>query len=152
MDKQKATKSVKAKEIERKYTINTFEKSSLWDREFIVFQWFIENLETKETKLKVIIDLLSVEKKYVRITKDRLSNEEANKTVDYLKLSAINFDDLQNLPFVCKRRSIKDHIHLDKFIFSNGLCQFLLVDEGNKTELNDFCKANEIELKENVTD
>ncbi|WCO01138.1 hypothetical protein [Psychroserpens ponticola] len=152
MDKHHVIKSVKVNEIERKFIIQDFNKEETWDREFIIFQWFVAGSDNIETKLKLIIDLHSLNRKYVRVTKERLSNEAAKKTVDYLDSKAINYSELIGTPFVCKRRSIKKDIHLDKFIYSNGICKFLLEDEGNHEDLENFCKENDIKVVEDVTD
>ena len=152
MQNKKIIKSVELKEIERKFTILDFEKKDNWDREFIIFQWFIENSENKETKLKLIIDMHSFVKTYARITKERISNKEANKKVDYLNSQAINFKDLIGQPFIGKRRSVKNKIHLDKFLFSNGVCRFLLEDEGNHLTLENFCSDNQITIVNEVTE
>jgi len=151
MDKQHVIKSVKLNEVERKFIIEDFHKNETWDREFIIFQWFIAHSENQETKLKLIIDLHTFSRKYVRVTKERLSNEEAKKTVDYLDSQAINYLELIGTPFVCKKRSIKKDIHLDKFIHSNEICNFLLEDEGNHKDLENFCQENKIKVIEDVT-
>ena len=145
------TKGVNVKEIEHKFIISDFNKNDIWDREFIIFQWYMFNSQNKESKLKLIIDLHSFERKYVRVTKERLSNSESDKIVDYLDYNSINFSNFIGKPFVCKRRSIKKDIHLDKFIFSKDVCKFLLEDEGDKNGLELFCKKNKIEIINDVT-
>ena len=85
------TKSVEVKEIEHKFIISDFNKNDIWDREFIIFQWYMFNSQNIESKLKLIIDLHSFERKYVRVTKERLSDSESDKIVDYLDYNSINF-------------------------------------------------------------
>lgn len=152
MDNSEIIKSVKLNEVERKFTVNDLTKKEQWEREFIIFQWYTEGSENRETKLKIIIDLHSFEQKFVRVSKHRVSNKEANKTVDYLNKNAIEFEKLIGIPFVCKRRSIKNDIHLDQFINSNGICGILLEDEGNQDGLENFCNENTISLLKDVTE
>lgn len=142
-------KVVNVTESERKYLLGTFAKDSLWDREFIIYQWY--DSKEKERKTKLIIDLLSLTKKWVRVTKKRKSNSESIKTVEYLSSSEVDIDKLVGEMFVCKRRSLKGKISIDYFVRSNGLCDYLLEDEGDPSLIEAFAIDNSMIL-EDVTD
>lgn len=142
-------KIVNVTESERKYWIEAFAKDSLWDREFIIYQWYDNKGEERKTKL--IIDLLSLTCKWVRVTKTRLSNSDSTKTVEYLTSSEVDIDKLVGEMFVCKRRSLKGKISIDYFVRSNGYCDYLLEDEGDSTLIESFAKDSSIEIKD-VTD
>lgn len=132
-------KIVSVSETERKYLVKSFTKDSLWDREFIIYQWY-DRIE-KEKKTKLIIDLPKLTTKWVRVTKKRLSNAESQKTVEYLNSKDIDMKELLGEPFVCKRRFLKGKISIDYFIRSNGVCDYLLEDEGDEAMLQDFVSS-----------
>lgn len=142
-------KIVCVSETERKYLVKSFTKDSLWDREFIIYQWYdrVEN----EKKTKLIIDLPRLTTKWVRVTKKRLSNAESQKTVEYLNSKDIDLNELLGEPFVCKRRFLKGKISMDYFIRSNGACDYLLEDEGDEVMLNEFVSSHNAYLTD-VTD
>ena len=142
-------KIVNVKESERKYRVSAFAKDSLWDREFIIYQWYDE--KEKERKTKLIIDLLSLTSKWVRVTKKRLSNSDSTKTVEYLSSSEVDIDKFVGEKFVCKRRSLKGKISIDHFVRSNGSCRFLLEDEGDPSLTDNFARENNM-IIEDVTD
>lgn len=142
-------KIVNVTEKERKYLVKDFIKDSLWDREFIIYQWY-DRVE-KEKKTKLIIDLPRLTTKWVRVTKTRLSNAESKKTVEYLNSKDIDLKDLLGEPFVCKRRFLKGKISIDHFIRSNGACDFLLEDEGDEAMLKEFVSSYNASLTD-VTD
>ena len=142
-------KVVKVSESEKKYKLDKFQKDSLWDREFIIYQWY-DSVE-KEKKTKLIIDLLSQTIKWVRVTKKRISNSESQKTVEYLSTGDVSIDDLVGQQFVCKRRSLKGEISIDYFVRSNGLCQYLIENEGESDMLDAFINVHNLSL-EDVTD
>ncbi len=142
-------KVVHVSESERKYRVETFVKENLWDREFLIYQWY--DNEEKERKTKLIIDLLSLTSKWVRVTKYRLSNSESQKKVEYLTSEEIDLDNLIGAMFVCKRRSLKEKISVDSFIRSNNFCQYLLEDEGDSSRIRSFAEENGLKLVD-VTD
>ena len=142
-------KVINVSESERKYRVETFTKESLWDREFIIYQWY--DNDEKERKTKLIIDLLSLTSKWVRVTKYRLSNSESKKTVEYLKSEDVDLDKLVGEMFVCKRRSLKGKISIDNFVRSNNFCQYLLEDESDSSQILSFAEENGLRLVD-VTD
>lgn len=143
-------KVVNVSETERKYLVKSFIKDSLWDREFIIYQWYDKT--EKEKKTKLIIDLSSLTAKWVRVTKKRMSNTESQKKVEYLNLKDVNLNELVGERFVCKRRALKGKISIDYFIRSNEICKYLLEDEGDVQSLNDFISAYKVELIEVTND
>lgn len=142
-------KIVNVAESERKYLVRSFSKDSMWDKEFIVYQWYDKN--EKEKKTKLIIDLKTLSTKWVRVTKNRISNAESKKKVEYLDSNDINLNQFVGEQFVCKRRSIKGKISIDRFIRSNGICEYLLEDEGESQISEDFIISYGLMLEE-VTD
>lgn len=137
-------KVVNVTETERKYCVEAFSKDSLWDREFIIYQWY--DKEERERKIKLIIDLLSLTYKWVRVTKQRLSNSESKKTIEYITSKDINLDKLIGKMFVCKRRSLKGEICIDSFVRSNNICQYLLEDEGDSSQIRSFAEENDLKI------
>lgn len=142
-------KIVKLSETERKYLLQSFSKDSLWDREFIIYQWY--DSSEKEKKTKLIIDLPNLTLKWVKVIKHRLSNAESKKTVEYLNAKEICIEELLGEQFICKRRFLKGKISIDYFVRSNDRCQYLLEDEGDESLLDDFISLYNVTLKE-VTD
>lgn len=141
-------KVVNVAESERKYKLNHFHKDSVWDREFIIYQWY-DSVE-KEKKTKLIIDLQSQTLKWVRVTKKRLSNSESQKKVEYLSEKDISTNELIGQQFVCKRRSLKGKISVDYFVRSNEICRYLIEDEGDNV-IDSLFKEENISI-EDVTD
>lgn len=145
-------KIVNVSEIERKYLVKSFTKDSMWDREFIIYQWYDKN--EKEKKTKLIIDIPHLTIKWVIVTKHRLSNAESRKTVEYLNSKDIDLKDLLGEQFVCKRRFLKGKICIDYFIRSNGACDYLLEDEGDEAMLKEFvssCNASLIDVTDDIS-
>ena len=142
-------KIVGVTEKERKFLVKSFTKDSIWDREFIIYQWY--DRTEKEKKTKLIIDLPNLTIKWVRVTKHRLSNTESKKIVEYLNVNEIILDELLGEQFVCKRRFLKGKVSIDYFIRSNGICQYLLENEGDESILDDFILSYSVSLQE-VTD
>lgn len=142
-------KVVNVVESERKYKLDHFHKDSVWDREFIIYQWY-DSVE-KEKKTKLIIDLQSQTIKWVRVTKNRLSNSDSQKLVEYLSGSDISLDDMIGQQFVCKRRSLKGKISIDYFVRSNEICHYLIEDEGDYNTFASLFKEDNL-LIEDVTD
>jgi hypothetical protein len=142
-------KVVNVTESERKYRVTAFAKDNLWDREFIIYQWY--DKKEKERKTKLIIDLLSLTSKWVRVTKKRSSNSDSTKMVEYLTSSEVDIDKLVGEMFVCKRRSLKGKISIDHFVRSNGTCDFLMEDEGDSLYTDTFAKENGM-IIDDVTD
>ena len=143
-------KVVNVFETERKYLIKSFTKDFLWDREFIIYQWY--DSQEKEKKTKLIIDLPNLTTKWVRVTKKRLSNAESQKNIEYLNSKDVNLNDLVGEQFVCKRRALKGKISIDYFVRSNEICKYLLEDEGDEQLLNDFISTYKVELTEVTND
>ncbi|MCK8622334.1 hypothetical protein [Prevotella sp. E13-27] len=145
-------KIVSVSETERKYLVKSFTKDSLWDREFIIYQWY--DKKEKEKKTKLIIDIPNLTTKWVRVTKKRLSNAESQKTVEYLNSKDIDLKKLLGEPFVCKRRFLKGKISIDYFIRSNGACDYLLEDEGDEAMLKAFvssCNASLTDVTDDIS-
>lgn len=131
-----------AEETERKYILHQFHKTELWDREFVIFQWY--DVENSERKLKIIFDLVNLYQRWVVVTKERLSNSHSNKKIEYLAPETIDLSTLVGKPFVMKRRSVLKDICIDEFIRSNGICQYMLENEGGSAPLEEV--ANEMGL------
>ena len=118
------------KETEHKFLISGIKKELPWDREQIIFQWFLESSKMGSKKIKIIFDMTRESVICVCVTKKIIKLGEAEKTVEYLLKDDIDIEKLIGIPFVLKRRSIKDKIFLDKFIRSNGIVDYLLEYEG----------------------
>lgn len=136
---------MKVVEKEEKFLVEVIEKRELWDKEFLIYQWYLSASYEENTKIKVIFDFQTLKAKLVQVSKIRLNDNLFEKEIKYLNKDEVNFFDLIGCSFVAKRRSIKNNIFLDKFIRSNGLCDYLLEieDEGVITD--------NIILLENVT-
>ena len=140
------------KEKEEKYIIESVRKINLWDKEFIIYQWYDSDLnnETLESKIKIIFDICRLEIKAVRVEKKRIDNSFSNKKVYYLDFDKLNFDDLLNTPFIAKRRSIKGDLFLDHFLRSNNTCKYLLEIENQ--ELMGKVEFSEFKIIKSVTE
>ena len=138
-------------EEEYKYLLQNVNKNSLWDREFIIYQWYVTSQtdQSYECKLKVIFDVVQLSKKIVQVEKWRKSIHFAEKKVTYLTEEDIDLSRLLGQPFISKRRSIQGSCHLDRFIWSNGICEYLLEIE-NDTRLPTELEK-ELSLGEEVT-
>lgn len=118
-------------ETEKKYLAKKIIKSDLWDREQIVYQWYIEKQGEKAKKIKVIFDLTQARIIYVSVTKEFIDWGKSKKEVEYLDIREFRPNDYINSKFILKRRSIKNKVFLDKFIRSNGKTEYLIEDEGD---------------------
>ena len=136
-------------EKEKKYLIHSFEKKDIWNREHIVYQWFINKSESGSEKVKIIFDLTRLKLIYVRVKKQMIELGNNKKTVEYLDVNQFDPEQMIGIPFVLKRRAIKDDVFLDKFIVSNGITEYLVEYEG-KESVRDVCK--EISVQKEVTD
>lgn len=142
-------KIVQVSETERKYVTETFSKEDLWDREFLIYQWY--DKDDPEYKIKCIFDLTKLTSKWVSVKKNRISNETSKKTVTYFCDDEINPKSFLGWPFVCKRRSLKGDISIDFFIRSNNHCRYLIENEGDDAQLQEVIRTHNIGLKD-VTD
>jgi len=136
-------------ESERKYILQEFHKDSLWDREFIIYQWY--DCVEKEKKTKLIVDLLNLTVKWVRVTKYRLNNSDSEKRVEYLSANDVDFSKLVGSDFVCKRRSLKGKISIDTFYCSNNICKYLIENEDDSSNLGEILEFQGLDLRD-VTD
>jgi len=114
-------------EEESKFVVRPKKNKVVWDREFIIYQWFENQVGSCEAKYKLIVDILNLTIKFVKVEKDRLTLTSSNKQVTYLDINEFDFKDFVGVPFVMKRRSIKSSdAHLDFFIYSNNSCEYML--------------------------
>lgn len=129
---------MKILEQEEKYLVEVKDKKGLWDKEFLIYQWYLSASYEENTKIKVIFDFLTMKVKLVQVKKMRVNGNLFEKEIKYLNKSEMNFSKLIGCSFVAKRRSIRSNIFLDKFIKSNGLCDYLLEieDQSEKTDHN----------------
>lgn len=142
-------KVIELKEKESKFLINVLEKGSTWNREFIIYQWYEKSEGNYESKYKLIIDLLSLEQKFVKVEKTRTGEMTSDKRVTYFSSTDFKNIELIGMPFIMKRRSIQGNdIHLDKFIYSNKACNYLLEVENEDVEVQ---QLNGIEIVQNVS-
>lgn len=141
----------KLKEEEEKFLLSEINKSSIWDKEQVVFQWYEtdQSKENFESKFKLIFDMINISMKAVRVEKHRTSQSKSEKKVYYLNMEEISLFDLLNKPFVAKRRSINNNIFLDFFIKSNHICSYLLEIE-NQYDQNPM-STDEYTILKNVT-
>lgn len=114
------------KEDEKKYLVDIKAKNEPWEKEMLICQWYVEQSYNYEKKYKLIFDFISMKVRYVIVEKERTSITESNKTVTYLGLETLKLESLFGLPYIEKRRSIKGDAHLDKFVNSNKVCEYLL--------------------------
>lgn len=141
---------VNVSESERKYKLDFFQKDSLWDREFIIYQWY--DFVEKEKKTKLIIDLLNLTAKWVRVTKCRLNNSDSKKKIEYLSSDDIDLSKLVGSAFVCKRRSLKGKISIDTFYRSNNICKYLVENEDNPSILESIPEFQDLVLRDVTED
>ena len=120
-------------EEEQKFIPSNLIKNDIWDKEFIIYQWY-DDLDS-EFKTKCIIDLKTLTSKWVSIKKNRINNSQSKKEVKYLNKDDVKVETFLGKKFVCKRRSIYQNIHLDHFIRSNEKCVYLIENEGAGEEL-----------------
>lgn len=127
-------KRVQAKEVERKYLLNSICKHEKWQKEFIIYQWFTENNGSGSTKVKIIFDLLNLKCILVRVEKRKTGDFTWDKEITYLDRETLNPKEFLGMNFVAKRRAIYQNVFLDKFFRSNGRCRFLLEVEEDLCE------------------
>lgn len=128
--------TVRLKEKESKYLVEVPNKNVVWIREFIIYQWYDNQKENYESKYKLIFDILNLTHKFVKVEKQRTDAVSSDKTVTYLTIKDFESLDLSGIPFVMKRRSIKEQVHLDYFIYSSGICEYLMEIEDEETDVN----------------
>lgn len=147
-------RTVKLREKEEKFLVEDVNKETLWNKEFIVYQWYEKtNSEKVESKYKLIFDFLNINLRAVRVVKTEIENNMSDKEVFYLNNEDINLYNLLNQPFVAKKRSIDKNIFLDCFFKSNNRCKYLLEIEEQEGMKYDVKKVHpEFTIKENVTD
>lgn len=133
-------KVVQLKEKESKYRVEIKEKTSVWTREFIIYQWYHLRELNYESKFKLIIDLQQLNQKFVKVEKIRTSAVTSDKKVTYLTICDFKNLDLIGVPFVMKRRSIKENIHLDRFIYAHSPSEYLLEieDDSNPNDIQEI--------------
>lgn len=119
-------KSVNVQERERKFLLESVEKSRNWEREFIIYQWYDKVGEQEHSKLKLLFDLQQVRTILVRVTKTKVDFNTWDKRVDYIEEKAIQWEKLLGVDFVLKRRAISGNIFLDRFYRAKPLCEYLL--------------------------
>lgn len=138
-------------EVEEKYLVESCVKTDKWDKEFIIYQWYMESSGLNSKKLKIIFDLEKLSLKYVMIEKFGQASGRSKKQVTYLKQEDLDVNSLKQYPFVMKRRSIKKNIFFDRFIYSNGICEKLVEIEYENEKHGNIEIAN-MKLGDNVTD
>jgi|SRR5690554_552035 len=125
-------KQVNVSESERKFLVNEFRRTKAWERELLILQWYEADSDALvESKVKCVLDLARISQTWVRVRKHRQDFQRADKTITYLDATQVQLKSLLGLPFVMKRRSIHQQLHLDHFLISNGQCTWLLEDEQN---------------------
>ena len=125
---------VTVEEQERKFLVSDIDKKRVWEKEHIIYQWYVNKGKDSHTKKKIIFDLLRARIIYVEITKQTTGIGQAIKNVEYLNIKDFSSRDMVGIPFVLKRRSIRGKLFLDRMIGSNGACDYLLEDEANELE------------------
>ncbi len=122
-------------EKEKKFLLSKIEKNDIWDKEFIVYQWYEEVSNNKSIKFKIIFDLLKLRRIIVRVTKIKIDSFTWDKRIEYLKFEDIDLDKYLGVGFVVKRRAIRKNIFLDCFYRNNGICKYLLeIEEDGSVE------------------
>ena|GEM_PF-4962277 len=116
----------KQEEYERKYLVSGVVKNKLWDKEHIVYQWYIKRYANGSVKKKIIFDITREKIIYVQVEKNLIEWGKATKNIEYLNIETFNPDEMLGVPFVLKRRAIKNKTFLDKFVESNGITEYLL--------------------------
>ena len=97
-------------ENERKYLISKNQKEETWERENIVYQWFLEKNAQGSVKEKIIFDLTRAKIIYARISKVSCGEGKNHKNVEYLDIRDFNPGKMVGIPFVLKRRSIREKV------------------------------------------
>lgn len=135
-------------ENEKKFLVKFDSRKQVWDKEHLVYQWYKENSNKGSVKEKLIFDLKKCSIIYVNITKKILELGKSEKKVEYLDLNTFSVDKMLGMPFILKRRVIKDGIFVDRFIRSNGLCKYMVEIEDNSEEV---LEQYGIKIMDNVT-
>ncbi len=142
----------KVREAEQKFLIHSVNKTSLWEKEFIIYQWYEDNITgAYENKLKIIFDILNLKTKFVRVEKQRNDLYSSEKTIHYLDIKNLDISTLYMKPFIAKRRSIKENFYLDYFLNSNNKCEYLLEIENMDMGDIDLTNFSEFKIFRNVT-
>lgn len=145
------SKQVSVTECERKFLVNEFRRTHVWERELLILQWYEdESNSSLESKLKCVLDMGRLSQTWVQVSKQRQDLQRSDKTVTYLDSANIQLKSLLGRPFIMKRRSIHQQLHLDHFLISNGQCTWLLEDENNDIQAEDLNKLG-ISLGAEVT-
>lgn len=122
------------KEYEKKFLIDSFEQTYIWDKEQLVYQWYVEADEKHSMKKKLIFDLKTLRIIFVEVEKQVIDWGLANKTVTYLDYDKVNFEEYVGKDFVLKRRVIQSDIFVDRFIRSNNATEYLVEVEGENNK------------------
>lgn len=141
---------MKTFEKEEKYLVKLNGEKELWDKEYIIYQWYLTASYEENTKIKVIFDFQTLKSRLVKVRKMRVKDNIFEKDIKCLDKDEIDFSELIGCPFVAKRRSIRKNIFLDRFIKSNGLCEYLLEIEDASEENENNNLLNNIILLKNV--
>lgn len=132
-------------EKERKFLIEAVNKKGVWEKEHIVYQWYVEINGNGSIKEKLIFDILKNRVIAARIQKQSLGYGESRKKVEYLDVNHFSVKDKLGEPFILKRRSIKQNHFLDHFISSNRICEYLLeVEEDETVDFSEYSIMNEV--------
>ena len=140
---------VHADETEKKFLVGNVRKQAPWPKEQIVYQWYTHLEAGAHTKKKLIFDLATQRIRYVEVTKKSESLGTNSKEIKYFNIEDFSSKELIGIPFVLKRRSIKDKLFLDVFLRSNGICKYLLEDESDG---GGTAPDGEYEVLQEVTD
>ena len=143
------TNTVHVDETEKKFLVGNVRKQAPWPKEQIVYQWYTHLEAGSHTKKKLIFDLATQRIRYVEVTKKSESPGTNSKEVKYFDIEDFSSKELIGVPFVLKRRSIKDKLFLDVFLRSNGICRYLLEDESDG---GGTAPDGEYEILQEVTD
>lgn len=141
------------KEEEQKFLVESVNKTKLWEKELIIYQWYEDVFEDHyESKLKVIFYILNLTKKFVRVEKKRNDLFSSEKKVSYLNIDELDPAILLNKPFIAKRRSIEGDFYLDYYLNSNNKCEYLLeIENMGKDDDISFTDFSEFKIIKNVT-
>ena len=138
-------------EKERKYLVTDVKKNTVWDYEFIIYQWYTTVTNGKSVKNKILFDFLRQKIIYVKISKEVVTLGNNKKNVEYLDINKFEPEKFLGIPFVLKRRAVKGKTFLDRFLASNGICKYLLeIEEENDSMIIE--KQDEFHIVKDVTE
>ena len=143
------TNTVHADETEKKFLVGNVRKDAPWPKEQIVYQWYTHLEAGIHTKKKLIFDMATQKIRYVEVTKKSESLGTNSKEIKYFNVEDFSSKELIGVPFVLKRRSIREKLFLDVFLRSNGICRYLLEDESDG---GGTAPDGEYEVLQEVTD